>query len=64
MKIYWMQGGLRAEPETQQERDALLVLSEASVRGKSDEESVRNGTGSAFVCGSLVHGENGSIIDQ
>lgn len=33
MKVYWMQGGPHAEPETEQERAALLVLSETSVRG-------------------------------
>ena len=64
MTLYWMQGGLHAEPETNEERATLLVLSESSIRGKPDEESFRNGTGSASMCRSLIHGENGGVIDQ
>jgi hypothetical protein len=39
MKIFWWQGGLHAEPETEDERKALVLLSDGSRRSNLASES-------------------------
>jgi hypothetical protein len=63
MKIYWHQGGIMHEPETPEEREAMLALWNAPCAKVSDADQFRSGVGLTSLSGSLVHSGDGVIID-
>jgi hypothetical protein len=46
MRVYWWQGGLHADPETADERQALMSLWNGAKRGRNTEDVQEGYTGS------------------
>ena len=45
MRVFWWQGGLHAEPETDEERSALMTLWDGIKKGKPAEMEAPGFTG-------------------
>lgn len=55
MKLSWTQGGLHAEAENSQEREALLIIWQSVHGGDDPKERITHGAGSTLPGGPLVH---------
>ena len=62
MKIYWAQGAMCAEPESPEERGALLVLWNSAIQGQGGDNVFRSGPGSTLPGGSGVHTADGIAV--